>query len=139
MVMVENPADTPAGAFGDFASALAGADSDILASFGATFADIAGGFHWMQCNQVTGTLPNTFGRRSRALGGSFADVTGAVTDVSTRAGWMRLLRSGRLRCAGRLRCGLGLAGLSGRTLVGGVLAGGILAANGECECEERDG
>jgi hypothetical protein len=70
-------------------------------------------------DKVARALPNPLGRRSSALGGSFANVPGAPADVATGAALV--LPLGRsLRCVGRLRHGLGLA----------ALTGGILAANG---------
>jgi hypothetical protein len=121
MVMVEYFPNSPACALGDFACALAGADADVFAGDGSALADIAGGFAWVKCGKVARTFPNTLARRSSALGGSFADVSSAVTDVATGAGWMRL------RCASGLRRGLGLV----------VLTRGVLAADGKCEREER--
>jgi len=129
VVMVEDFADTPARALCDFACAPGGAHADILASGGSASADIAGGFGRVQGDQVARTFANAFGCRSSALCGSFADVSGAPAHVATGAGLMGLLLSGRLRCAGWLRRGLGL----------GVLATGVPAADGQRECEERDG
>ena len=137
--MVEYFANTPACALGNFSSALAGANANILACFGTAFADIAGGFHWVQCNEVTGTFPNTLACRSSALGRSLADVSGAMTDVSAGAGWMRLLCSRRVRRVGTLRRSLGLAVLTRGALTGGILADGVLAPNGQCERDEHNG
>ena len=128
MVMVEYSANVPSCALGDFAGALGGADADVLAGDGCTLADIAGGVEWVKGDKVSSTFPNTLGRRSGALGGPFADVTGALTDVAAGAALMRSLLGGRLRCVGRMRRGLGLA----------VLTGGVLGADGKCEREERD-
>ncbi len=129
MVMVEYFANTPTGALGDFACAFDGADADVLARDGSAFADIASGVEWVKCDKVACTFSNTLGRRSSTLGGSFADGSSASPDIATGTAMMGLLRGGRLRCAGRLRRGLGLA----------VLTRGVLAADGKCECDERDG
>jgi hypothetical protein len=129
MVMVENFANTPACALRDLACAPGCADTDVLAGVGPAFADIASGLGRVKCDEVARTFPNTFGRRSSAFGGTFADVSGAPADVASRTALMGLLLSGRLRCVGRLRRGLGL----------GALTGGILAADSKCECQERDG
>ena len=128
MVMVEYFANSPTCALGDFACALGGADADVFAGDGSAFADIASGVDWVKCDQVARTFSNTLGRRSSALGGSFADVSGTLTDVATWAALMGLLLRSRLRRVGMLRRGLGLA----------VLTGGVLAPDGKCECEERD-
>jgi hypothetical protein len=128
MVMVEYFANSPTCALGDFACALGGADSDVLASHGSAFADIASCVEWVKCDKVASTFPNTLGRRPSTLGGSFADVSGAPADVASWAALMGLLLGGRLRFVGRSRWGLGLA----------VLTGGVLAADGKCECKERD-
>jgi hypothetical protein len=128
MVMVEYFANSPTCALGDFACALGGADTDVLASDGSAFGDIASGVEWVECDKVARTFPDTLGRRSSALGGSFADVSGAPTDVATGAAMLGLLLGGRLRCVGMLRRGLGLA----------ALTRGVLAADGKCESEERD-
>jgi hypothetical protein len=67
-------------------------------------------------DKVTRTLPDTLGRRSSALGGSFADVSGAPADIATGAALMGL------GCAGSLRRGLSLA----------VLTAGVPVADGKC-------
>jgi hypothetical protein len=145
MVMVEYSANTPARSLGDFACALGGANADVLTGNGCTLADIASGVEWVKGDKVARTFANPLGRRSSALGGSFADVSRALTDVAAGAalavlrlgGWLLGgggllgggLLGGWLRCVGRLRRGLGLA----------VLTGGILAAEDKHECEEPDG
>ena len=123
MVMVEYFANSPTCALGDFACALGGADADVLAGNGSAFADIASGVEWVKCDKVARTFPNTLGRRSSALGGSFADVSGASTDVATGAALTGLL----LGC--RLRRWLGLT----------VLSASALDGDGKREYEERDG
>jgi hypothetical protein len=128
MVMVEYFANSPTCTLGNFACALGGADSDVLAGNGSAFADIASGVEWVKCDKIACTLPNTLGRRSGTLGGSFADVPGASTDVATWAALLRLVLGGRLRCIGMLRRGLSLA----------VLTAGVQAADGKRECEKRD-
>jgi hypothetical protein len=97
MVMVEKFANSPPRAFRDFACTLRGADADILAGYGCAFADIAGRVERVQRDEVARTLPTTLGRRSSALGGSIANVSGAPADISARAGWMGLLIGGKLR------------------------------------------
>jgi hypothetical protein len=129
MVMVKYLANTATCPLGDFACALGGADTDVLAGVSSAFADIAGGFGWMQCDKVARAFANTLGGRSSALARSFADVSGASADVATGAGLMGLLIGGRLRRAGRLLRGLGLA----------VLTSGIQAEDSKCECEGSDG
>jgi hypothetical protein len=74
-------------------------------------------------DKVTRTLPDTLGRRSSALGGSFADVSGAPADIATGAALMGL------GCAGSLRRGLSLA----------VLTAGVPVADGKCECQKHNG
>jgi hypothetical protein len=91
MVMVEYFADSPTCALGNFPCALGGADADVLAGDGSAFADIASGVEGVKCDKIACTLPNTFGRRSRSLGGSFADIPGSSTDVATWAALMRLV------------------------------------------------
>ena len=134
MVMVEQFANSPPCSLGDFACALHSANADVLAGHGCPLADIAGGIERVKRDQVACTLPNTLGRRSSALGCSFTDVSSTPADVATGAGWMglplaRSLRIGRLRCAGRLRRGLGLA----------VLARGVQAPDSKCESKRHDG
>jgi len=86
MVMVEQFANSPPGSLGDFACALDSADADVLAGHCCALADIAGSIEWVKRDKVARTLPNPLGRRSTALGRSFADVSGAPADVSTGAG-----------------------------------------------------
>jgi hypothetical protein len=129
MVMVKYLANTATCPLGDFACALGGADTDVLAGVSSAFADIAGGFGWMQCDKVARAFANTLGGRSSTFAGSLADVSGASADVATGAGLMGLLIGGRLRRAGRLLRGLGLA----------VLTSGIQAEDSKCECEGSDG
>ncbi len=126
--MVEYFANSPTCALGDFAGALGGSYADVLAGDSCTFTDIAGGVDRVKGDKVGRTFANALGRRSSALGGSFTDVSGAPADVATGAALMGLLRGGRLRCAGRLRRGLGLAVLTER----------VLAADSKCECKQRD-
>jgi len=128
MVMVEYFANSPTCALGDFACTLGGANADVLAGDCSAFADIAGRVEWVKSDKVARTFPNSLGRRSSALGGSFADVSGAPANVATGAALMGLLRGRGLRCVGMLRWGLGLAGLSGA----------VLAADCKCECKDRD-
>jgi hypothetical protein len=128
MVMVEYFANPPASAPGDLACALGSADAHVLAGNRCAFADIAGGVDWVERDKVGRTFPDTLGRRSSALGGSFADVSGAPAYVATGAVLMGLLPGGRLRCVGRLLRWLGLA----------VLANRVLDADGKCECKQRD-
>jgi hypothetical protein len=135
MVMVEQFANSPPSALRDFACALDGADADVLAGHGRTLADIASGVERMKRDKIARTLPNPLGRRPSALGRPFADVSSAPADVSARAALLglpfaRSLRIGRLRCAGRLRRGLGLAVLGGNVLSGGVPAP-------DCKCESK--
>jgi hypothetical protein len=118
MVMVEDFANTPTCALGYFACALGGADADVLAGNTCPLADIARGIDWVTCDQVACTFRNSLARRSSALASSFADVSGAATDVATGAAFLVLQPGGRLRFAGSLRRGLGLAG-------------GVLAADGK--------
>jgi hypothetical protein len=124
--MVEYSANSAACALRDLACAFGGSDADVLAGFGATFADIASGPGWVKGDKVAHTFPNTFGRRSSAFGGSFADVSGAPADVASGTALMGLRLSGRLRWVGRLRWGLGL----------GALTEGEPAADGQCECDK---
>lgn len=139
MMMVEQFANSPPRALGDFACALDSADADVLAGHGCTLANIARGVKRVKRDKVARTFPNALGRRSSALGRSFADVSSAPANVATGAGWMglplaRSLRIRRLRCVRRLRRGLGLAVLSGT-----VLSGGVPAPGGKCESKEQDG
>jgi hypothetical protein len=128
MVMVEYFANSTTCAFGDFACALGSANADVFAGNGSAFGDIASGVEGVKCDKVACTFPDPLGRRSSALGGSFADVSGTPTDIATRAGLMGLLFSGRLRCVGMLRLGWGLA----------ILTWGVLAGDGKRQCKERD-
>jgi hypothetical protein len=128
MVVVEYFANSPTCALCDFACALGGADAGVLAGDCAAFGDIASGVEWVKSDKVSRAFPDTLGRRSSALGGSFADVSSAPTDVATWAALMGLLLGGRLRCVSMLRRGWGLA----------VLTGGVLAADAKCEYKKRD-
>jgi hypothetical protein len=127
VVMVENLADSPACALGDFASPLGCAYADVLAGDDPAFADIASGFDWMKGDKVACAFPNTLGCCSSTLGGPLADVSGTLAHVATGTALMGLLFGGGLRCVGRLRW-LGLA----------VLTLGDLAIDGRCEHQERD-
>ena len=129
MVMVKYFPNTPASTLGDLACAFRGAYTDVLARHRTPFADIAGGVERVKCHKVACTFPNTLGCCSSTFGGSFADISGALTDVSTGTALMALPRGGSLRCVGGLRCGLGLA----------VLTGSTLDTDGKCECQERSG
>jgi hypothetical protein len=128
MMMVEYLADTTTRALGNFAGALGCADADVLTGDGCTLADIGGGVDWVKRDQVARTLSNALGRRSRAFGGSFADISGAPADLAARAAFLRLPLGGGMGCAGRLGWRLGLA----------VLGRGIVAADGQYGCEEHD-
>jgi hypothetical protein len=77
MVMVEYFANTPTCALGDFACTLGGSDADVLAGDGCTLGNTASGVEWVKCDKFDCTFPNTLCRRSSALSGSFADVSGA--------------------------------------------------------------
>ena len=123
MAMVEYLANTPACAFGDFASSLDGANADVLAGNGRTLSDIASGVEGVEGDEVDRAFSSSLGSGAGALGGPFADVSCTAANVATGAALLGLgLRlGGRLGCVGRLRRGLGLA----------VLAGGVLAADGE--------
>ena len=129
MVMVEDFANTPACALGDFACALGGAHANVLAGDGCTLAHIPSGIERVKGDQVDRTFPNTLGRRSSALGCSFADLPGAPADIATGAALLGLPLGGGLRCVGWLRRWLGLA----------VLPAGVLAAKDKCQCEQRNG
>jgi hypothetical protein len=129
MVMVEYFANSPTGALGDFARALGGADADVLAGDSCTLADIARGIDGMKCNKVGRTFPDPLGRRTSALGSSFADVSGATADLTPGAALMRLPLGRRLRSVGGLRRRLGLA----------VLTASVLAAEDKCEYQEGSG
>jgi len=117
MVMVKYPANTPAGALGDFACSFGGANADVFAGNGRTLADIACGVYRVKGDEITGTFPDSLGCGASTLGGSFADVSCAAANVATGAALLGLRLGGRLGCVR----GLGLA----------VLAGGVLAADGE--------
>jgi hypothetical protein len=127
MVMVEYFANPPTCALGDLACTLDGTDADVLTGHTRTLADIASSVEWVKCDQIPRPFPNTLARRSDALGGSFADVSGAPANVATRAGLLGLL-SGSPGCVGSLRRRLALASL----------ADGARAAEANCKCEERD-
>ena len=128
MVMVEYFANSPTCALGDFACALGGANADVLTGDSRTLADIASGIDRVKGDKIARTFPDALGRRSSALGGSFADISGALTDVGTRAALMGLPLGGRLGRVSMLRRALGLAALTGC----------VLAADGKRESEERD-
>src|SRR5580704_7261258 len=98
MVMVEYFANTPTCALGNFACALGGADTDVLACDGCTLADIASGGDWVKCDEVARTFADALGRRSSALGGSLAYVSGAPSDVAAGAALLGLPLGRRLRC-----------------------------------------
>jgi hypothetical protein len=75
MGMVEYFANSPTCALGDFACTFGGSNANVLAGDCSAFADIAGRVEWVKCDKVACTLPNTLGRRTGALRGSFADVS----------------------------------------------------------------
>jgi hypothetical protein len=116
VMMVEDFADSPACAFGDFASALGGAHSYILAGNGCALADIPRGFHWVKRHQIACAFPNTLGCGSSAFRGSFAHVPGALAHIASGAGLVRLLSGLRPRCVRGLRRRLRLAVLTRSTL-----------------------
>jgi hypothetical protein len=128
MMMVEEFANSPPRALGDFSCALRGADANVLASHACALADIACGIEWVKRGKIACTFPNTLGRRSSALGRSFADISGTPANVSARAGWMGMSLGGRLGCTGGLGRGLGLA----------VLTRSVLGPDGKCESKEQD-
>jgi hypothetical protein len=113
--MVEYLANTPACSLGDFACSLGGADTDVLAGDDCTLSDIAGGVNGVEGDEIARTFPDTLGRCSGALGGAFANVSGAAADGAALLG-----------LGGWLGCFSGLGGLRL-----GVLAGGALDADGE--------
>ena len=125
MAMVEYLANTPACAFGDFASSLDGANADVLAGNGRTLSDIASGVEGVEGDEVDRAFSSSLGSGAGALGGPFADVSCTAANVATGAAWPSLggwlCLGGWLRCVGSLRRGLGLA----------VLAEGVLAAEDE--------
>jgi hypothetical protein len=129
MVMVKYPANPPAGALGDFACSLGGANADVLAGNGRALSDIACGVYGVKGDKLTRTLPDALGCGACTLGCSFADVSCTAANVATGTALLGLGLG--LRLSGRLGCvrGLGLA----------VLAGSVLATDGECQAEERDG
>jgi hypothetical protein len=118
MAMVEYLANTPACSLGNFACSLGGADTDVLAGDDCSFSDIAGGVNGVEGDEIARTFPDTLGRCSGALGGAFANVSGAAADVAAGAALLGL--------GGWLGCFSGLGGLRL-----GVLAGGALDADGE--------
>jgi hypothetical protein len=122
MVMVKNPANSPACAFGDFACSLGSANADVLACNDRTFPYIASGIDGVKGNQIACTFPDSLGRGTCALGGSFTNVTSTAANVMAGAVFLWLRLGLRLRCVSRRRRGLGLA----------ALAKGVLAAYGEC-------
>ena len=67
MVMVEDPANSPTCAFGNFAGSLGGANADVLAGDGCTLAYIAGGVERVERNQIACPFSDTLGRCSSAL------------------------------------------------------------------------
>ena len=95
MVMVEYFANSLPCPLGDFACALDSADADVLAGDSSPFGHIAGGADWVKCDKVAGSFPDTLGRRSSALGGSFTDVAGAPADVAGGAALTGRLLRGR--------------------------------------------
>ena len=132
MMMVEYFADSTACALRDLACTLGSADSDVLAGDRRTLADVACGLDWVKSHKVSSTLPDTLGRRSGALCGPFADVSGASAHVATRAALIRLLLARRLRCVRRLGRSVG------RSLGVVVLPARVLAAQAKSECEKHD-
>jgi len=123
VAMVEYFANAPACSLGDFACSLGCAGTDVLAGDDCTLADIAGGVDGVEGDEIARTFPDTLGRCSGALGGTFADVSGTAADVAARAALLGL--GGWLGCFGGLRLG--------------ILAGGVLDAEDEGQGEERDG
>ena len=118
MAMVKYLANTPTCTFGDFSCSLGGANADVLASNGRTLSDIAGGVDGVKGDEIARAFPDTLGRCSGALGGTFADVSGTAANVTAGAALLGLGR--RLGCFSGLR-GLGLS----------VLARGVLATDGK--------
>ena len=83
--MVEQFADTPTGALGDFACAFDSTDADIFAGNACALADITGGVDWVKRDKIACTFSNALSCPSSALGGSFADVSRAASDIVARA------------------------------------------------------
>jgi hypothetical protein len=96
MVMVEYFADTATCTLRDFACALGGADADVLAGYGCTLAHVASRLERVKGDKIARAFPSTLGRRSSALGSSFADVPGASANVAAGAALLRLTLGGRL-------------------------------------------
>jgi hypothetical protein len=125
MVMMEDPANSPTCAFGNFACSLCGTNAHVLPGNGGTLADIAGGVDGVESNQVARTFADTLGRRSSAFCGSFADVSSTAANVSAGAALLGLRLGRRLGCVG------GQRELS-------VLARSVLAAEDKGQGEKRD-
>jgi hypothetical protein len=115
VVVVEDFADAAACSFGDFASSLGGADSDVFSGSDCSLAYVSGGLGGVEGYEISGTFADALACRSCSLGGSLADVAGSAASLT----------AGALGLGLRLGLGgwLGLWGL-------GVLGGGVLGGDG---------
>ena len=127
MAMVEYFANPPTCSLGNLASSLGRADANVLPGDDRALSDIACGVDGVEGDEIARTFSDPLGRCSGSLGGTFACVPDAATDVAAGAallglgGWLSL--GGWLGCFSRLS-GLWLGGL-------GILAGCPLATDGE--------
>jgi hypothetical protein len=110
MAVVEDLAYTATCALGDFACALDGSNSDVLAGDACALAYVARGVNGVEGDEIASAFAHALGCRSGSFGSALADVAGSASDVTAGAAWLRL-------------------GL--RAFGGGRLGGGALAADDE--------
>jgi hypothetical protein len=94
VAVVEDFADAATCALGDFACALSGTDSDVLAGDGCAFADVAGGFGGVEGDEIAGAFADALGCRSGSLGSALADVAGSAAYVAAGASGLGLCLGG---------------------------------------------
>src|SRR5260370_40293728 len=84
--LLEQVFDSFSSALEYFASAINGADSDVLAGVYRTFAQVSGCIDGMKCYQVGGGFPGSLGCAARAFRRTFADVSRARSHVPLGGG-----------------------------------------------------
>jgi hypothetical protein len=99
MAVVEDFADTATCALGDFACALGGTDTDVLACDACAFADVFRGSSGVEGDEIAGAFADALGCRSGSLGSALADVAGSAAYVTAGASGLGLGRGLRL-CGG---------------------------------------
>lgn len=93
--MVEWLRDQSPGTLGNLAGSLDRAYAYILPCFSNALADVFGRSQRMQRNQIPGPFTDSLRGLARPLAGTFADISAAASDITTRAstfGWSGQVR-----------------------------------------------